>query len=148
MRFDAEWLLCDDGIVRPVVRAEIQSGNGHWRALELLIDTGADRTVLSANVLESLNLPADAPQERLAGVGGPIESVVLNTQIRLSRDDGRKAVFRSSYAACTDHEALDMSVLGRDLLDMFALVLDRRNDVAAIIGGRHRYSISGHAADS
>ena len=43
--------------------------------------------------------------------------------------------------ACTQHEALDMSVLGRDLLEMFAVIVDRRADVVAIIGGQHRYTI-------
>ena len=53
MRFNGEWLQCDDGIIRPVIRAEILTGDGGWRVFELLIDTGADRTVISANVTES-----------------------------------------------------------------------------------------------
>jgi hypothetical protein len=83
----------------------------------MLVDTGADRTVLSANVLQSLNLDLETttPADRIGGVGGLVDSVSVNTQIRLSRDDSQKAVFRSEYAACTDHEALDMSVLGRDI---------------------------------
>jgi predicted aspartyl protease len=56
MRFDGQWLECDDGIVRPVIRAEVLAANREWRAVEFLVDTGADRTVMSANVLESLNL--------------------------------------------------------------------------------------------
>ena len=40
-----------------------------------------------------------------------------------------------------DHEALDMSVLGRDILDMFAVIVDRRGVVVAIVGGQHRYTI-------
>ena len=141
MRFDGEWLECDDGIVRPVMRAEILAGDGTWRSVELLVDTGADRTVISANVLEALNLDATAPRDRIGGVGGLVDSVNLRTQIRLTRDDGQHALFRGDYAACTDHEALDMSVLGRDLLEMFAVIVDRRADVVAVIGGQHRYTI-------
>lgn len=146
MRFNGEWLQCDDGIVRPVVRAEILAGNGEWRGLELLVDTGADRTVLSGNVLESLNAETTAPQEHFGGVGGLVESVLVSTQIRLLRDDGQLAVFRGEYPACTDHEALDMSVLGRDILDMFALIVDRRADTIAIIGGQHGYTITSPGA--
>jgi len=141
MRFNGEWLQCDDGIVRPVIRAEIFAGDGQWRAVELLVDTGADRTVISANVLESLNLETAAATNRIGGIGGLVDSVVVGTQIRLSRDDGEKAVFRGEYAACTDQEALDMSVLGRDVMEMFALIVDYPNNVVAMIGGHHRYTI-------
>jgi len=142
MRFDGQWLECDDGIVRPVMRAEILAGNGLWRSVELLVDTGADRTVISANVLEALNLNTTEPQDRIGGVGGLVDSVDIRAEIRLMRDDGQTAIFRGDYAACTDHEALDMTVLGRDLLEMFAVIADRHADTLAIIGGQHRYTIS------
>src|SRR5215471_11362957 len=45
MRIDGEWLLCDDDIVRPVIRGEILAHDGSWQAIEFLVDTGADRTV-------------------------------------------------------------------------------------------------------
>jgi predicted aspartyl protease len=141
MRFNGEWLQCDDGIVRPIIRAEILSGDGNWRRFELLVDTGADRTVISANILAALNIAATHPQQQIAGAGGFLNSVIVNTQIRLTRDDGETAIFRGEYHACTQEEALDMSVLGRDLLDMFVLIVDKGNDVVAIIGGHHRYTI-------
>ena len=142
MRFDGEWLQCDDGIVRPVLRAEILTESGHWRAFELLVDTGADRTVISANVLESLNLETTAERDRIGGIGGLVDSVSVHTQIRLSRDDSQKVTFRGEYVACMGHEALDMSVLGRDILGMFALIVDCRADVISIIGGQHQYTIA------
>jgi len=141
MRFNGEWLHCDDGIVRPVIRAEILAGDGSWRAGELLVDTGADRTVLSANILESLSLATTSSQEDIGGVGGLVDSVIIRTQIRLTRDDDAKIVFRGEYAACTEPEALDMSVLGRDILEMFAVIIDRPNMVVTILGGRHHYKI-------
>jgi predicted aspartyl protease len=144
MRFNGEWLQCDDGVVRPVIRAEILMGEGSWRAVELLVDTGADRTVLSANVLESLNLATTEPQEGIGGVGGLVDSVIVRTQIRLTHDDGMKAVFCGEYAACVEHEALDMSVLGRDILEMFVVIIDRPSGVVSILGGRHRYKIEEH----
>ena len=56
MRINGEWLRFEDGIVRPVIRGEILGDNGLWVAAEFLVDTGADRTVISAPVLESLHL--------------------------------------------------------------------------------------------
>ena len=139
MRFNGEWLQCDDEVVRPIIRAEILAGDGAWRSFELLVDTGADRTVISANVLESLNLDATESFAQISSVGGLVNSVTVVTHIRLTRDDGLQANFRGAYAACTDQDALDVSVLGRDILDMFALILDRRADVVAIIAGNHRH---------
>lgn len=41
-----------------------------------------------------------------------------------------------------DHEALDISLLGRGILEMFAVIGDRpADDVLAVIGGQHRYAI-------
>ena len=142
MRINGEWLMCDDGITRPVIRAEILAGGDAWRAFELLVDTGANRTVISANVLESLSIPTSPSQDRIGGVGGVVNSVTLRTQIRLTRDDDGKVVFRGNYAAFTRHEALDMSVLGRDILDLFAVIVDRQAVVVSVIGGRHHYTIT------
>jgi hypothetical protein len=55
-----------------------------------------------------------------------------------------KAVFRREYAACVEHEVLDMSVLGRAILEMFAVIIDRPNGVVSILGGRHHYTIEEH----
>jgi len=53
MRIDGEWFECDDGFVRPIVRGEILSADGHWEPALFLIDTGADCTVFSAAILEA-----------------------------------------------------------------------------------------------
>jgi Aspartyl protease len=56
MCIDGQWLWCDDGIMRPVMSGEILAGNGSWEKREFLVDTGADRTVLSAATLAKLGL--------------------------------------------------------------------------------------------
>lgn len=141
MLINGEWLLCDDGIERPVIRGEILSGAGFWRSLEFLVDTGADRTILSANVFESLHLPFTAPTEQIGGVGGMVKSIVLTTQIRLTCEDATKAVFRGDYAACTEYESLDMSVLGRDIMAQFAVLVDRSKDMVCLLRERHSFNI-------
>ncbi|MCY2994594.1 MAG: hypothetical protein NTY19_43035 [Planctomycetota bacterium] len=141
MRISGEWLACDDGIVRPVIRVEVLARDGIWRSAELLLDTGADRTVLSANILDCLRLPFTVMQDRIGGVGGIVESVAVKTRIRMPQDDGTYAVFRGEFAACVDRDALDMSVLGRDILDMFAVIVDRPGELVAVIGGQHHYAL-------
>lgn len=141
MQFNGDWYLCDDGIIRPIMRGEVLAGNGSWRAVELLVDTGADRTVFSANVLEALALETTEANESIGGIGGVVDVAVVTARIRLTRENAQKVTFRGEYAACTDPEALDMSVLGRDLLDMFALIVDRQHNLVCLLGGQHHYRI-------
>jgi len=141
MRIDGEWLLCDDGILRPVIRGEILASDGTWQRAEFLVDTGADRTVFSAPVLESLRLQPVVTQARLGGVGGVVNSVVVETQVRLTREESGKVVLRGQYAAVTELQALDMSVLGRDIAGLFAVVVDRPGNVVCMLGQRHQYTI-------
>jgi hypothetical protein len=141
MQINGEWLACDDGIVRPVIRGEVLAANGSWVPVPFLLDTGADRTVFSAAVLAALRAHVLPASERLSGLGGTVRTASLATQVRLSHEESRKVVFRGSYAAITDLELLDMSVLGRDITDMFAVVVDRPGNVVCLLGQWHQYRI-------
>jgi Aspartyl protease len=107
MQINGEWLLCDDGIVRPVIRGEILTNERLWQPAEFLVDTGADRTVFSAATLSKLGLQPIISQERLGGLGGLVDAVVVETQLQLTRETVSQVVFRSQYAAVTAIEALD-----------------------------------------
>ena len=141
MQINGEWLICDDGIVRPVVRGEILAANGSWVPVPFLLDMGADRTVFSAAMLAALHLHSLSSLERLSGLGGTVRAVSIATRVRFSHEEGHKVVFRGAYAAITDLEALDMSVLGRDITNMFAVVMDRPGNVVCLLGQRHQYMI-------
>jgi predicted aspartyl protease len=141
MRIDGQWLLCDDGVMRPVISGEILAGKGSWERSEFLVDTGADRTVLSAATLAKLGLQPVAVQEGISGVGGTVDAVIVATQIQLTHEDAGNVVFRGQYPAVTELEALDINVLGRDITDVFAVIVDRLHDVVCLLGQRHRYSI-------
>jgi predicted aspartyl protease len=141
MLIKGEWLLCDDGVLRPVLRGEILAGNNIWEAAEFLIDTGADRTVFNAPLLIKAGLQANQAQEGIAGLGGLAASVIVTTQIRLTRETGAKVAFRGQYAAVTEVAALDMSVLGRDLLGLFAVIVDQPASSVCLLNQGHRYRI-------
>jgi len=141
MRINGEWLLCDDEIVRPVIRGEILADNGSWQRAEFLVDTGADRTVLSAPILTALGLQPLITQEGIGGLGGAVHSVVVETQIRFTHEVSSKVIFRGRYAAVTELEALDMNVLGRDITGLFAVIIDQPGNIICLLGQRHRYRI-------
>ena len=141
MQINGEWLLCDDGVVRPVIRGEILTNERFWQPAEFLVDTGADRTVFSAATLSKLGLQPIFVQERLGGLGGLINAVEVATQIRFTREPGSKVVFRSQYAAVTVVEALDICVLGRDITGLFTVLVDQPGNIVCLLGQRHRYTI-------
>jgi hypothetical protein len=142
MRIDGLWFPFDDGELRPVVLAQLVASDGSLVETLLLVDTGADRTVLTRAVLDALGLPATQPVERMAGVGGVVGTVQIATELRLGREDGRRVSFRGRFSAVTDAGALDLGVLGRDIIGLFALIVDRPGNVVCLIGQQHRYSIS------
>ncbi len=50
-------------------------------------------------------------------------------------------LIRGQFAAFTSLESLDMSVLGRDITNFFAMIVDRPQEVVWLIGQQHRYRI-------
>ena len=107
----------------------------------MLLDTGADRTVLSADVARPLALTSVTSSDRLGGIGGAVDSVVFQTKIALRREDDSVVHFNGQFAAFTDPKCLDMSVLGRDITNLFAVIVDRPQDLVCLIGREHGYRI-------
>lgn len=142
MLFNGHWLLDRDGVYRPVIYGEIETADGSWFKAPFLVDTGADITTLSQSVAGNLGLSPLPSSPKVAGVGGVTGSVMFSTQLRLTQHDGGKVRFQGKYTAMTDPLALDMSVLGRDITNLFALIVDRPGDRVCLLGHRHRYSIA------
>lgn len=141
MRFNGKWFTCNDGIERPLIAGEVLGAADHWWPVRMLVDTGADQTVLSAPILQNLELPLIEPEDRIGGVGGIVDHVMVRTTLRLKRDDGGTAEIRGAFAGFRRYETLDMSILGRDVLDLFAVIVDRPGDAVCLIRQPHRYRI-------
>src|SRR5262245_25806806 len=141
MVINGEWMICADGVSRPLIRGELQTGKGAWESVAFLVDTAADRTVLSAPVMVELELPHAAAPERLGGLGGMTEMVTVESNLRLTKQDAGKVNFRGQYAAVTDVDALDICVLGRDILGLFAVIVDEPHQVVCLLSQRHSYAI-------
>lgn len=144
MEIKGEWQFCEDGVVRPVMRGRLQSADGEWISAELLIDTGADCTVLNAEVTQKLGFVPLESAEGISGLGGTTRSGVIQTKLQLFRETDAPVTFTSHFTAVTDSTALDLSVLGRDILDMFALIVDRQDNFVCLLRERHHYTITQH----
>lgn len=145
MLITGEWQLRDDGVTRPVVRARVLDAGGHPVAENFLIDTGADRTVLSAALVTQLRLPFNRaqPDYKLSGVGGTSDFVLVTTVVEFIRDGGGAVKVRGEFAGLTDPAATDLSVLGRDVLDNFDLIASRRRNEILLLAPRHQYRVEG-----
>jgi hypothetical protein len=55
MRVVGEWLETGDGDARPIVQAQVIGGTGRVSSESFLIDSGADRTVFSADLLHQVS---------------------------------------------------------------------------------------------
>ncbi len=141
MLLNGLWHLCDDGVVRPVLRGEAQAAGGSWVQVPFVVDSGADCTAFSAVILAALRLPPVASADRVGGVGGEAASVVVETAIQFRQEDGSPVALRGRYVAVTQLEALDMSVLGRDITDRFAVLLDRPVSRVCLLGQGHQSTI-------
>jgi len=141
MRVNGEWYPCADGIVRPVLWGEVLASSGAWMRAGFLIDTGADRTVLSGNLLNMLRLPIAGTAHQLGSLGGLIDPVLVQTQIRLTREDGGKLLLRGTYYGVTELSGLERTLLGRDVLNLFAVIVDQPGNVVCLVSQRHGYSI-------
>jgi predicted aspartyl protease len=145
MRIDGVWHLCDDGAVRPVMLGEVQTHAGEWVLARFLVDTGADRTVISADVFARLGMPPIESDEQICGIGGEVATVVVQTQIRFDNDENGRMTLSGRFAAATDKRTLE-SILGRDITDMFALLVDRPGDRVVLCGQLNRCTIERHPA--
>ena len=139
MRVEGEWEPGQDGVPRPSVKAFVQTAGGGWVEVSFLVDTGADRTVFSAELLGRLGGDVRTAVKNLGGVGGETATVFLHTCLRLTSVAGGPVNFRAEFAAFPDPLALDQPVLGRDVLNVFTVVVDRPRRAVCLLHGAEVY---------
>jgi hypothetical protein len=108
-----------------------------------LVDSGADRTVFSADILRRLGGPTTpAPSGvSLEGIGGTQAHLQVQATLSLPRSDGGIASMQEDFAAFIDPKATDYSILGRDVLDHFDVIISRRRDELFLLAPPSRYEI-------
>lgn len=143
MRIRGSWLQGDDLIKRPVIDIRVSGAHGGLLFESFLIDTGSDRTVLSADFLRRIQLPINPPPPGLSlvGIGGSGRFGLVRTVLELPADDGRFVRVRAECAAFTDAPATDMSILGRDILDIFDVIVSSQRNEVLLLSQSHQYRV-------
>ncbi len=67
--------------------------------------------------------------------------MLLTTILELTRDDGSPAHIRGEFAAFIDPNASDLSILGRDVLYHFDVILSRRRNEILLLAPNHQYRV-------
>lgn len=121
----------------------VRLADGQWVDVTFLLDAGADRTVFSARFLHLLKPLAlnESAQGHLAGVGGHVDSITIESTIGFVRDDGRPISVRGTFHVFTQSESSDLSVLGRDVTNNFGIIYDYPNQTVALLSQPHYYEI-------
>ena len=113
----------------PFVEAGIRATDGKWVSVFFLIDLGADGTYLPSKYIEELDIQIDQvkTEDDVAGVGGQrIKHVSFTTQLRFINKVKDEKIFDVEIGVFTQEEALDLPVLGRDVMNFFTLLCDAR----------------------
>jgi predicted aspartyl protease len=138
MRINGEWLRCDDGVIRPVIPAAIRCTTDRSIECSFLVDTGADFTVLSAELFRDCGLTSSESPKILGGIGGVVETAQVHVTIELLKDDGKPITVAIDCFAFAADKATDIPILGRDILNLFTLVVDKESNLVCLLHGRHR----------
>lgn len=143
MLINGGWYEPEGRLPRPVLIGKLETADGSWIECPFHIDTGADATVLAAKVLRQLGRPVALAPVQLGGIGGGVETWEVHTTLRFERTDGRPAVIEGAYSAFQVEDALEMSVLGYDVIHLFALIADRPGNTVCLLAPPTQYIIPG-----
>lgn len=144
MEFVGEWKVCPDGVARPTLLLEVQGVDGQFLGEHFFLDPGADRTVISADFNLKLRLPSVAPPSTtLSGIGGTSSFILAATVLRFKSVDGLDVPVSKTFPVFTDPRSSDYSILGRDLLDAFDVLVERGRGRIRLLSGVHSFQIVG-----
>lgn len=135
MRIEGRWLVGSDGVERPVFNGLIVAPSGIELGIALLIDTGADITVLAPEAAQHLaNVVLPTTTTTIAGgIGGTQQLYELGVDLLLPTTSGQRARIRGPLPVLLTPGTLDISVIGRNLLDQFTLIYARSRNILLLM---------------
>lgn len=135
----------NQGAFRPFIRAWVLSAHNQWTRMSFLIDTGADETFLHQRSIQILKIDTSnlTVMTDVAGVGGSgIPYFRWKTKVKLASLEGEGRLFGGEVNLFLDPHASRIPILGRDVLDNFSIIFDRKRNVVIFIELPDDYSIS------
>ena len=132
------------GAYRPFIPAWVYSSDAKWVKFSFLVDTGADETFLHHRSIAILGIEPSHLEVRndVGGVGGfGIPYFRWETRLKILSADGAGRLFTGEVNVFLDPHASRVPILGRDVLDNFAAMFDRRKAQIALIEAPDRYQI-------
>jgi hypothetical protein len=124
------------------VRVRVQAADGPLEEDLFLVDIGADRTALIPSLADRLRSPATPSLEYdLRGISGAARFGLLFTALQLTTDDGKSVTLRGEFAVLTDPQASDVNIRGRDVLDLFDVIVSRPRNEVLLLLQRHTYQV-------
>jgi hypothetical protein len=116
---------------------------GLCETVEFLVDTGASRTTICDKDAVRLGIDfgrLERLSEGMFGIGGLVDTYVLrNVKFTLRREDGKSHVENFDKVYVLKHAVLDErimripSILGRDMLNKYMFVYDKRREKAYVM---------------
>lgn len=109
--------------------------------IEFLIDTGATKTTILDKDAITLGIPYSKLlrlKQRLLGLGGLVDTYVANAEIYFKAESGQEHKELVEELLVVKHRRVDEnimripSVLGRDILNKYRLIYDKRSGLVAI----------------
>jgi hypothetical protein len=142
MLIAGRWQLCPDGVTRPLLAAALPAAGGQLFDTDFLVDSGADATVLCRQTLDAVQ-QASPPGggATLAGVGGQVGCVVVQTTLHFTCEDGTVIRVHGSFAAFLAPDASDVDILGRDVLNNFDVILSYPRREVLLLAPNHSYQV-------
>jgi hypothetical protein len=141
MLIEGRWLVGADGVARPVFDGYVSSQEGVQLAVSFLIDTGADSTVLAPDVTEQLaGVVQPTPTSTTAtGIGGTLQMYELAVDLLLPTTSGQRARIHGPLPILLAPGSLELSVIGRDVLDQFTLIYARPQGTLLLLTPPHTF---------
>lgn len=144
MRIEGRWLRFPDGVERPVVDCHLLLPGGQLAALPLVLDTGADFTVLAYSTIQQLApyVPPTPLSQGAVGVGGTVPMLAFGIDLILTAASGQQARLSGPIPVMSNPASLEFSVLGRNALDFFDLIYSRRRGIIALLTSPDTFSLT------
>lgn len=133
----------DAGTPRPYISADILSPQSDWVTIDFLVDTGADETFLDFSLIKRLKLETDGidVKDDVGGVGGSgVPYFQIDSTLKLFSPEGTK-IFKGNINIFLDPHSSEVPLLGRDVLDNFVVIFDRRQKSVLLLDEEERYMI-------